>query len=118
MRAAWTRASSEAPFFYWLYTLLIVLGAGVVLIPNFPLVQIAILSQVLNGMLLPVIMIFMLKLINKHELMGEYTNSRWFNWIAWTTAVIVIALSWCWWCNTIRGALRPARAACLRRGRG
>jgi NRAMP (natural resistance-associated macrophage protein)-like metal ion transporter len=83
----------EAPFFYWLYTLLIVMGAGLVLIPNFPLVKVVILSQVLNGVLLPVIMIFMLKLINKHELMGEYTNPVWFNWIAWTTAVIVIALS-------------------------
>jgi NRAMP (natural resistance-associated macrophage protein)-like metal ion transporter len=83
----------EAPFFYWFYTLLIVGGAGIVLIPNFPLVKVVILSQVLNGVLLPVIMIFMLKLINKHELMGEYTNPAWFNWIAWTTAVIVIGLS-------------------------
>jgi NRAMP (natural resistance-associated macrophage protein)-like metal ion transporter len=83
----------EAPFFYWFYTALIVLGGGVVLIPNFPLVKVIILSQVLNGILLPVIMIFMLKLINKHELMGEYTNSTWFNWVAWTTAGIVIVLS-------------------------
>jgi NRAMP (natural resistance-associated macrophage protein)-like metal ion transporter len=83
----------EAPFFYSFYTLLIVLGAGVVLIPNFPLVKIIILSQVLNGVLLPVIMIFMLKLINKHELMGEHTNSTWFNWVAWATAGIVIVLS-------------------------
>jgi Mn2+/Fe2+ NRAMP family transporter len=83
----------DAPFFYWLYTLLIVLGGGVVLVPNFPLVRVVILSQVLNGVLLPVIMIFMLKLINKHELMGKYTNPRWFNWIAWVTAVIVVILS-------------------------
>jgi NRAMP (natural resistance-associated macrophage protein)-like metal ion transporter len=83
----------EAPFFYWFYTALLVFGAGVVLIPNFPLVSIVILSQVLNGVLLPVIMIFMLQLINKHELMGDYTNPTWFNWIAWTTATIVIALS-------------------------
>jgi len=83
----------EAPFFYWLYTLLLVLGGGLVLVPNFPLVKVVILSQVLNGVLLPIIMIFMLKLINKYELMGEYTNPQWFNWIAWTTAVIVIGLS-------------------------
>ncbi len=63
------------------------------LIPNFPLVKVVILSQVLNGVLLPIIMIFMLKLINKHELMGEYTNPAWFNWIAWATAAIVIGLS-------------------------
>jgi Mn2+/Fe2+ NRAMP family transporter len=93
----------EAPFFYWLYTLLIVLGAGVVLIPNFPLVSIVILSQVLNGVLLPIIMIFMLKLINKHELMGDYTNPAWFNWIAWTTAVIVIGLSLTMLFNQLHG---------------
>jgi NRAMP (natural resistance-associated macrophage protein)-like metal ion transporter len=87
------KSFKEAPFFYWFYTSLIVLGAGVVLIPNFPLVRIVILSQVLNGVLLPVIMIFMLKLINKHELMGEHTNSRWFNGVAWATAAIVIVLS-------------------------
>ncbi len=84
---------SEAPFFYWFYTLLIGLGAAIVLIPSFPLVKFIILSQVLNGILLPVVMIFMLKLINKHELMGEHTNSHWFNAVAWVTAVIVIGLS-------------------------
>jgi NRAMP (natural resistance-associated macrophage protein)-like metal ion transporter len=83
----------EAPFFYWFYTGLIVLGAGVVLWPNFPFVKVIILSQVFNGLLLPVVMIFMLKLINKHDLMGEHTNSTWFNWVAWATAGIVIVLS-------------------------
>ncbi|MGO8720832.1 MAG: Nramp family divalent metal transporter [Acidobacteriaceae bacterium] len=83
----------EAPAFYWLYSLLIAAGAGVVLWPHFPLVKVTILSQVLNGVLLPVVMIFMLVLINKTELMGEHTNNRWFNWIAWGTAMIVIALS-------------------------
>ena len=87
------KSMKEAPFFYGFYTFLIVFGAGVVLIPSFPLVRIIILSQVLNGVLLPVIMIFMLKLINKTELMGKHTNSTWFNWVAWTTAGIVIALS-------------------------
>jgi Mn2+/Fe2+ NRAMP family transporter len=87
------KSLKEAPFFYWFYTALIVLGAGVVLWPNFPFVKMIILSQVFNGLLLPVIMIFMLKLINKHELMGEHTNSTWFNWAAWVTAVIVIGLS-------------------------
>ncbi len=83
----------EAPFFYWFYTLLIVLGALVVLIPRLPLVPVVLLSQVLNGVLLPVIMIFMLRLINKKDLMGEYTNPRWFNVVAWGTAGIVIAMS-------------------------
>jgi len=83
----------EAKFFYWFYTLLIGLGAATVLIPNFPMIEVAILSQVLNGVLLPVVMIFMLKLINKHELMGKYTNPLWFDAVAWVTAVIVIGLS-------------------------
>ena len=65
-----------------------------VLIPNFPLVQWSIESQVLNGVLLPVVMVFMLKLINRKELMGEHTNSHWFNVVAWVTAAIVVALCW------------------------
>jgi NRAMP (natural resistance-associated macrophage protein)-like metal ion transporter len=87
------KSFQEAKFFYWLYSILLFAGAAIVLIPNFPLVKFSILSQVLNGVLLPIIMIFMLKLINKYELMGEYTNPVWFDWIAWTTAVIVIGLS-------------------------
>jgi Mn2+/Fe2+ NRAMP family transporter len=83
----------QAPFFYWLYTLLIAAGAAVVLIPNFPLVTMTILSQVLNGVLLPFVLYFMLKLINNKELMGEHTNSTWFNIVAWATAVIVIGLT-------------------------
>ena len=84
---------TQAPFFYLLYSLLIVAGAAVVLIPNFPLVTMTILSQVLNGVLLPFVLYFMLKLINKKELMGKHTNTRWFNVIAWATTVIVVGLS-------------------------
>jgi Mn2+/Fe2+ NRAMP family transporter len=97
------KSFKEAPFFYWLYTLLIALGAGLVLIPNFPLVKFVLLSQVLNGILLPVIMIFMLRLINKKELMGGHTNSPWFNAIAWVTASIVIVLSVMLMWNQVRG---------------
>jgi len=75
----------QAPFFYWLYTLLIVAGAAVVLIPNFPYVKMIIFSQVLNGVLLPFVLYFMLRLINNKELMGQHTNSRWFNIVAWAT---------------------------------
>ncbi|PYX65317.1 MAG: Mn transporter [Acidobacteria bacterium] len=83
----------EAPVFYWLYTLLIVAGAGVILIPNLPLVKIAILSQVLNGIAIPPVLIFMLLLVNKKELMAEYINSRAYNIIAWVTTVIMVVLS-------------------------
>ncbi|WP_348266301.1 Nramp family divalent metal transporter [Edaphobacter paludis] len=87
------KSFKEARFFYWFYTLLLAAAAGIVLIPNFPLVKFSILSQVLNGVLLPIVLIFMLRLINKHELMGKYTNSRWFNAMAWLTTIIVIVLS-------------------------
>jgi Mn2+/Fe2+ NRAMP family transporter len=93
----------EAPFFYWLYSLLILGGGAIVLIPNFPLVKFIILSQVLNGVLLPVVLVFMLLLINKHELMGKYTNSVWFNIVAWTTAAIVTVLSLLLMWNSIHG---------------
>jgi Mn2+/Fe2+ NRAMP family transporter len=74
------------------------------LIPNFPMVKVAILSQVLNGVLLPVVLIYMLKLINKKDLMGKYTNSYWFNGVAWATAVIVIGLSLVLMWNTLFGS--------------
>src|SRR6185369_11809743 len=83
----------EAPIFYSLYTLLIVVGGGVILIPNFPLVQMILLSQVLNGILLPFVLIFMVLLVNKHDIMGEWTNSRTFNLVSWATVVIMIGLT-------------------------
>jgi NRAMP (natural resistance-associated macrophage protein)-like metal ion transporter len=84
----------EAPFFYWLYTLLIAGGAGtVLLLPMAQLINVAILSQVLNGVLLPVIIILMLMLINRHDLMGKYKNSRLWNVIAWATSIIVIGMT-------------------------
>src|SRR5213083_106489 len=83
----------EAPVFYWLYTVLIVAGAGVLLIPRFPLVHIMVLSQVVNGVVLPFVLIFMLLLTNDKELMGEHINSRAFNVIAWMTVVAMIGLT-------------------------
>ena len=84
----------EAPFFYWLYTLLIVFGAVTVLVlPDAQLINFAILSQVLNGVLLPVIIIMMLLLINRSDLMGEYKNSRLWNIIAWVTSILVIGMT-------------------------
>ena len=73
------------------------------LIPGLPLVPVVLLSQVLNGVLLPVIMIFMLKLIEKKDLMGKYTNPPWFNFIAWATAIIVIGMSLVLLWNQIHG---------------
>ena len=83
----------EAPVFYWLYTVLIVAGAGVLLIPGFPLIHVMVLSQVVNGIVLPFVLVFMLMLTNDRELMGEHVNSRLFNVIAWITVVTMIGLT-------------------------
>ena len=83
----------EAPVFYWMFTLLIVLGGGVILWPNFPLVKMILFSQVINGVLLPVILIYMVMLINKKSLMREWTNSRLYNAVAWVSVIIMIGLT-------------------------
>jgi NRAMP (natural resistance-associated macrophage protein)-like metal ion transporter len=83
----------EAPAFYWLYTILILVGGGIVLIPNVPLWKIFIFSQVGNGVWLPIVIIFILLLVNRKDLMGEYTNTLLFNIVAWITAVAMILLT-------------------------
>ena len=84
----------EAPLFYWLYTFLIVGGAiTVILLPDAQLINVAILSQVLNGVLLPVIIILMLMLINRKDLMGKHKNSGLWNIVAWATSIIVIGMT-------------------------
>jgi Mn2+/Fe2+ NRAMP family transporter len=83
----------EAPAFYWLYTILILVGGGIVLLPNAPLWKIFIFSQVGNGVWLPIVLIFMLLLINRKDLMGEHTNTFLFNGVAWVTTVAMIVLT-------------------------
>ena len=83
----------EAPQFYGFYSLIIFLGAGIILYPNFPLIPIMYFSQVLNGMVLPFILIFMLLLINDKKLMMNYTNGPIFNVIAWVTSIVMVALT-------------------------
>ena len=87
------RSFNEAPIFYWLITLLIAIGAGVVLIPNFPLVEMILLSQVINGMLLPLVLIFMTILVNKTYLMKDWTNSRVYNFVSWAAVAVMIGLT-------------------------
>ncbi len=87
-----SRDLREAPVFFGLYTGLILLGAAVVLLPVDPLAAI-LLPQFINGVLLPIELIFILLLINDRAVMGRYTNSRPFNAIAWTTAIVLIALA-------------------------
>ncbi len=83
----------EAPAFYWLYTILIVVGGGIVLLPNAPLWKIFIFSQVGNGVWLPIVTIFILLLVNRKDLMGEHTNGLVFNLVAWITAIAMIVLT-------------------------
>jgi NRAMP (natural resistance-associated macrophage protein)-like metal ion transporter len=83
----------EAPQFYGFYSLIIFLGAGIILYPNFPLIPIMYFSQVINGMVLPFVLIFMLLIINDKKIMMDHTNGPIFNAIAWVTSMVMIALT-------------------------
>jgi Mn2+/Fe2+ NRAMP family transporter len=83
----------DAPQFYGMYTLMILLGAGLILLPNAPLISIMYYSQVINGLLLPFILVFMLLLINDKQIMGEYVNGLTVNVLAWATVIVLIVLS-------------------------
>jgi Mn2+/Fe2+ NRAMP family transporter len=83
----------EAPQFLGFYTAFIVIGAGVILLPDAPLIKIMYLSQTINGMLLPVVLIIMLRLINDASIMGEFVNSKRMNVIAWFTVAVLILLT-------------------------
>jgi Mn2+/Fe2+ NRAMP family transporter len=87
------RRFQEAPIFYWLFTLLIVIGAGVVLLPGLPLIRVILFSQVFNGVLLPFVLIFMILLVNKKKLMGEWTNTRAYNVVGWLAVAILIGMT-------------------------
>lgn len=83
----------EAPQFMWIYTLTIVLASFVILIPGAPLVFLMVLSAVLNGLLLPFVLVCALFLVNNERLMGEYINPKSFNYISWATVIVIIALT-------------------------
>ena len=83
----------EAPFFYWLYTALIVVGAGLILLPGIPLVRIMVLSQAVNAFLLPVVLVFLLALVNRSDLMGKHRNSGSQNAVTWATILVVSGLT-------------------------
>jgi Mn2+/Fe2+ NRAMP family transporter len=88
-----SRDLKEAPVFFGIYTAMIILGAAIILLPIQSLIQAMLLSQTLNGVLLPVILITMLVLINDKRLMGKFSNGRVFNILAWATAVALIILA-------------------------
>lgn len=87
------RKWSEAPAFNGLYTFVIFLAAAFIMLPRVNLIAIMLVSQVVNGMMLPFLLIFMMRLINDRRVMGEHVNGRLFNVVAWATIVIVIGLT-------------------------
>ena len=87
------RKLAEAPIFYALYTGLIVVGGAIILIPHAPLFKILLYSQVANGIWLPIVIIFMLLLINRRDLMGKLTNGRVFNMIGWIAVMVMIVVT-------------------------
>ncbi len=87
------KSFKEAPQFLGFYTAFIVIGAGMILLPTIPLIKIMFLSQTINGILLPFVLVIMLRLVNDKELMGEYVNSKRMNIITWFTVAILILLT-------------------------
>lgn len=83
----------EAKEFYFLYTGILILSAVIILIPHAPLIQISLWSQVINGLLLPVVLVCMMLLVNNKKIMGQYTNKTANNVIGWATVIILIILS-------------------------
>jgi NRAMP (natural resistance-associated macrophage protein)-like metal ion transporter len=94
----------EAPVFYWLYTGLLVAGAAVILLSNRPPAKLAVLSQVLNGVLLPAVLVFMLILVNKKSLMGKRRNTKAYNAVAWTLTILATTLTAVMLIGLIRGS--------------
>lgn len=83
----------EAPQFMWIYTIIIVASAMLILLPGAPLVSLMVLSAVVNGVLLPFVLIYAISLVNNRKLMGEYVNSKSYNYISWGTIIVIISLT-------------------------
>jgi Mn2+/Fe2+ NRAMP family transporter len=88
-----SRSFREAPIFLGIFTSLMVIGAFVALIPGIPQINLLLITQCVNGLLLPVILVAIVKLANNEEIMGEYKNGLWFNVLAWSITAVVSALS-------------------------
>ena len=88
-----SRSFREAPIFLGTFTFLVAVGALIAVIPNLPLIRVLLVTQVINGLLLPVVLFAVLRLVNNRELMGTHVNGTLYNIAAWLTAIIVTALS-------------------------
>lgn len=88
-----SRSFREAPIFIGVFTFLVAVGAAIAVIPNLPLIRVLLVTQVINGLLLPIILFAILRLVNDRDLMGAHVNGPLYNFGAWATAIIVTALS-------------------------
>ena len=88
-----SRSFREAPIFLGVFTFLVAVGAAIAVIPNLPLIRVLLVTQVINGLLLPVILFAILRLVNNRELMGAQVNGPLYNLGAWVTASAVTLLS-------------------------
>lgn len=88
-----SRSFREAPIFLGVFTFLVAVGAAIAVLPDLPLIRVLLVTQVINGLLLPVILFAILRLVNNRELMGSHVNGRLYNIGAWLTAVTVALLS-------------------------
>jgi len=88
-----SRSFREAPIFLGTFTFLVAVGAAIAVIPNLPLIRVLLLTQVINGLLLPIVLFAVLRLVNNKELMGSRVNGPLYNIAAWLTVLIVTLLS-------------------------
>jgi len=87
------KSFNQAPEFMWIYTFMIVAGSVIILVPGAPLVMLMLMSSVINGLLLPFVLVYALSLVNNQKIMGEYTNPRAYNIISWATVTAIIVLT-------------------------
>ena len=88
-----SRSFREAPIFLGVFTFLVAVGAAIAMVPNLPLFRVLLVTQVVNGLLLPIVLFAVLRLVNDRELMGRHVNGPIYNIAAWLTAIVVTALS-------------------------
>src|SRR5689334_12009620 len=88
-----SRSFREAPIFLGTFTFLVAVGAFIAIVPNLPLIRVLLVTQVINGLLLPFVLFAVLRLVNNRELMGRYVNGPIYNVAAWLTAIVVTILS-------------------------
>ena len=88
-----SRSFREAPIFLGTFTFLVAVGAAIAIVPNLPLFRVLLVTQVINGLLLPVILFAVLRLVNDREIMGRHVNGPLYNLLAWATVIVVTAIS-------------------------